>query len=420
MIFYLLLIGIILLPTLMILPALTNRRGIVETNRDAENVNIARQRLREIAKLENAAAINFQEAEIELQATLLEDLHKDKTTTSATSTVPFKSWGLLIIVLIPLLSLILYHHLGNPELARQAIDGTASVKQQQAQTPDSQFDIEQLLLLLEEKLVEDSANPQGWELAGKTYMNLGNFKQAESAYAKLNALVVGNPDFLVAWADAEIMANGNVYTPAAEGRVEQALSINPNHINGLWIAGLGAKSLGYHVKALRYLNTLLPLIAKDKTSSAKIKLLIAQIMANTDDNLDVVNVLAKKQKHISGNHDSGKVISVEVTLANNLIAKVDKEDVVFVFAKALKGVTAPLAVSTHRVKELPIKIELTEDMAMLPNMNIALFDKITVVARISKTANALQQSGDLVSNTVLISEENQGNSAKLKIDQIVE
>ncbi|WP_424945876.1 c-type cytochrome biogenesis protein CcmI [Candidatus Spongiihabitans sp.] len=423
-----------MIPTLMVLPALRNKRNIVDIDRDAENINIARQRMQEIEPLKQQGEANIEEAQLELQAALLEDLLEHNAATASntsldaslgasldTSTVAFKGWGMLIILLIPLLSLGLYSYLGSPQFALQTIDEVELTAQ-----PGNEFDIDQLLARLEEKLAQDSDNPQGWELAARTYMTLGDYRRAESAYAKLNALALGNPDFLAAWADAEIMLSGNVYTPAAKDRIGKVLSLNPNHVNALWMASLGAESLGDHGRALVHLNTLLPLVMDDPQSVHQIERLIER-NRNPGNAPDNINGDAQKRmptdhapKNPGNPEKPGKVITVEVMLADNLVAQTDKDDVVFVFSKALQGALMPLAASKHRVKDLPIEIEFTENGAMLPGMSIASFDAITVAARVSKTGKPVQQAGDLVSEPVLITTNNQKSTVKLIIDRIAE
>lgn len=420
--FYAFLLGIILIPIAMIIPALRNKRPIVVANRDAENINIARQRMQEIEKFKAHREINIEEAQLELQATLLEDLRADKMasqsvtssgTSSSTTTVAFKGWGVLIILLIPLLSLGLYSYLGSPQFALQTIADIEQAKQ-----ADNELDIHQLLAQLEARLEQDAESAQSWALAARTYMTLGDYQKAESAYAKLNALVLGNSDFLTAWADAEIMLNGNNYTPAAKARIGKALALNPNHINALWIASLGSESLGEHAEALVHLNTLLPLLTDDKQSPAQIdRFQIEQMIGRNHSFLDADSGI---QKHKPNEPASGKTITVQVMLADKLVAQANKNDWVWVFAKALQGPQAPLAVSKHRVKDLPIEVVLSENMAMLPGLSIASFEQITVTARVSKTGNAIQQPGDLVSDTRLVTTKNQQNTVQLSIDRIVE
>ena len=403
----------------MILPSLRNKRTLIDSNRNAENVNIARQRSQEIAPLEAEHDNHFQEAQHELQATLLEDLHSGNKRDKPNTTVAFKSWGVLIIALIPMLGFALYGYLGSPQFVAQSF-GKAS-----SQPP---LEIAQLLVLLEEKLAQNPENASGWELAATTYMKLGDYKKATVAYAELNKRVVGNADFLVAWADAEILTNGNIYIPAIKDRIDRALAINPQHINGLWIAGIGANSLGEYDAALIHLNTLLSLVTNEPQSTDKIKQLIERIDAKNNASHEVGKRADNTQQQTPNTSTAnGKTIHVEVMLADDLADKilaqdlvqalVQADDVVFIIAKT-EGTPVPLAVSKHRVKDLPIKITLTENMAMLPNITIASFDTITVTARVSKTGQPAQQAGDLVSDTVLIDEENRGNTVQLVIDRI--
>ena len=59
------------------------------------------------------------------------------------------------------------------------------------------LDLGNLLNQLDTKLAQEPNNPVGWELAARTYMKLGNYEKAETAFEKLNSLVSDNPDFLV-------------------------------------------------------------------------------------------------------------------------------------------------------------------------------------------------------------------------------
>ena len=55
----------------------------------------------------------------------------------------------------------------------------------------------------------------------------------------------------------------------------------------------------------------------------------------------------------------------------------------------------PLAVQRVRVSQLPVSVTLDDSMAMMPAMKLSAFPKATVGARISKTGQAIPQSGDL-------------------------
>ena len=407
--FYLLLAMIIIVPTLMVLPTLRNKREQSVTNRNSDNVRIAQQRMQEIETLVKTGDTAAKDAKLELQAALLEDM---KSAPPSSSRSISAVWALAIVVLIPLASLGIYGYLGSPEFVSHSLDNTGM-----SGTENSQPDLEVLLDQLDTKLAQDPDNPMGWELAAQTYMKLGNYEKAETAFENLNSLVPGNPDFLVGWADATIMVTGSVYSPEARERIEKALALDSNHVNALWIASLGSESMGDHDLALEYLNTLLPLVANDQNTASQVRVMIERNLNQAGEN---DGERKSNPENVTGIGGGGKVIPVEVSINSGLKALVPDNAVVYVFAKASSGPAAPLAVSKHTLKQLPLKIELTEKMAMLSDLTIASFEEITVTARVSQSGDPIQQPGDLLSNPVFITPETAGKPVVLVISQVVE
>ena len=67
-----------------------------------------------------------------------------------------------------------------------------------------------------------------------------------------------------------------------------------------------------------------------------------------------------------------------------------------IYAQALNGPKMPLAIVRKQVADLPLQVELNDSMAMQPNLHLADFQQLKIIARISKTGNASTQSGDFI------------------------
>jgi cytochrome c-type biogenesis protein CcmH len=115
---------------------------------------------------------------------------------------------------------------------------------------------------------------------------------------------------------------------------------------------------------------------------------------------------------------AGPRLQVEVALDPKLKDKLSPQDVLFVYAKAANGPPMPLAIQRMSASKLPVTLELTDGMGMLPNMKLSQFPQVIIGARVSKSGNAVAQSGDLQTLTAPLAVST-STPIKLTIDQIV-
>ena len=92
---------------------------------------------------------------------------------------------------------------------------------------------------------------------------------------------------------------------------------------------------------------------------------------------------------------AGTSITGQVSLDPALASKVAPDDTVFVFARAAQGPRMPLAMVRGHAKDLPMEFTLDDSSAMMPSMKLSNFPEVNVIARVSKSGNAMPQPGDL-------------------------
>ena len=106
-----------------------------------------------------------------------------------------------------------------------------------------------------------------------------------------------------------------------------------------------------------------------------------------------------------------------VDLEAALASKVALNDTVFIFARAAEGPRMPLAVLRIPAKELPRDFSLDDSMSMAPGVKLSAAPSVIVEARISKSGNALPQSGDLFGRSAPLKPGATG--VRITIDQVV-
>ena len=80
----------------------------------------------------------------------------------------------------------------------------------------------------------------------------------------------------------------------------------------------------------------------------------------------------------------------------------------------------PLAVARHQADELPLRVTLTDAMAMMPAMKLSAFPRVKVSAKVSKSGQAATQPGDMVAEDVVVDSAAPPESVQLLIDRVVE
>jgi cytochrome c-type biogenesis protein CcmH len=109
-------------------------------------------------------------------------------------------------------------------------------------------------------------------------------------------------------------------------------------------------------------------------------------------------------------------VSGTIEISPKLAAKAPEGATLFIYAKQPNTPGPPLAVMRMRAEHWPIKFTLSDANAMVPGRNLSNAQTVQIEARISRSGEALPQSGDLV-GTVTNVNPRASRPVKISIDR---
>jgi cytochrome c-type biogenesis protein CcmH len=373
-----------------LLPALLRRPRAPVTAAAESNLAILRD---QVAELERDAANGL--VAPEQLASAREDLER-RALEDAEAAVPVVDAGvsrgvaIVLVVAVPLLAGSLYWVIGNPEAITLAPVATAGAQPSAEQ-------IEGMVKKLEARLLQSPEDGGGWAMLGRSYLVMQRYEDSAKAYARATALITDDAALFADYADAVAMAQGRRIEGKPLQLIEQALRLDPAQWKALAMAGSAAFERKDFAKAVGYWERLrkLPDLAPEFLNTVDSN--IAEARRLGGGKLAVVEPpKTAAAKPVAGKPAATPAsVSGTVKLDAALAAKAAPTDTVFIFARAAQGPRVPLAVMRRQVRDLPLQFTLDDSMAMASEMKLSNFQDVIVGARISKTANAMPQSGDL-------------------------
>jgi cytochrome c-type biogenesis protein CcmH len=273
---------------------------------------------------------------------------------------------------------------------------------------------------LRESLQRKPDDAHGWALLAQAYAALGQPQQALDALNHLLELKPDDPDAMVAWVEAMAETSpSHRIDDASRAKLERALQIEPTHQRALWLLGISDFQRNDYAGAAKQWKSLLPLLEPGSRVAETIKQQLAEAEARVGGTQNTTPAATDAAATASPASAAAPSVALNVTVKLDpaLVAKVQPADTLFVFAQAADGPPMPLAVARLKASDLPAKVTLTDAMAMTPAMTLSKFPKVRVVARISRSGNALPQAGDLESAPVEVATDSHAPVA-LTIDKV--
>lgn len=307
----------------------------------------------------------------------------------------------LCALAVPAVALAVYLHLGSPRVAQfQARHPALALS-------EPRNALELLLGEVRDRVAAVPDDREAWEVLTRASMQLGRYDDAVVAAEKLQTLAPRDTGILLMLVDALAMRAGGELAGRPLGIIDDILAIEPGNVSALVLSGIAREKAGDRPAAVAAWQRALAAMPPDEPLRAELQAMIEG------------RAPASPVDGAAAAEPASVAVEVEVTLDAGLTARAAAGDTLFVVARAVGGPAAPLAVSRHRADELPLSLTLDERMAMVPGTSLADFDKVEVIARISRNGQPLASAGDLEGRSAAFNPRDTGIVSVL-IDDVVE
>ena len=269
---------------------------------------------------------------------------------------------------LPLALGVLYALVGN----RDALD---PAKRNSAPTLDQAVDALALHMRAQPESLE------GWVLLGRSRKQQQRYRDARAAFTQALKLAPRDPDLMVELAEVMTLEDSaHRMQGEALGLLQQALQIDPRNQRALWFTGIAQYQQQRYADAAATWQPLLQLAPPQTRPVLRKQINQARTLAGLPLLPDIATGPA--------------LLSVHVDISPALKAKLAPTDVLFVLARQPGGPPMPLAVKRMPAQDFPLTVTLDDADGPMPSMRLSQQKTVEVLARISKSGDALPQPGD--------------------------
>ncbi|HSQ71855.1 MAG TPA: tetratricopeptide repeat protein, partial [Rubrivivax sp.] len=270
---------------------------------------------------------------------------------------------------------------------------------------------------LAERLQGQPDDAEGWAMLARSYGMLGRIDEAVPAYQKAVALNGQDARLLADYADTLALKNDRNIEGEPLKLVERALKIEPTNLKALSLAGAAAFNRQDYAGAVRYWEQVAANAPADSPYLPQVQSSIAEARergglgpaaaaapaagkaAAAAPVTPAAETVAAAKPAVTPDAAAGATIRGTVRLAPALAAMASPTDTVFILARPAEGSRMPLAILRKQVRDLPTEFTLDDSMAMSPAAKLSLFPQVVVIARVTKSGQAVPSAGDLTGQT---------------------
>jgi cytochrome c-type biogenesis protein CcmH len=288
---------------------------------------------------------------------------------------------LVLTLLIPMFALFVYSTYGAKadwEIADELASLPGTGENMEANARELQSDIIR-------RLDKTPDNGNLWFLLGNLSAQLGDFEESVRAYRYLKSLFPESAVVNAELAQSLFLRAGNVVTPEVREHTRHALDLDPEVPTALGLAGIDAFQKKEYKAAIDYWKSAIQRLAPESAAS--------QVLSEGVVRAEAALGIQGSQVSAETTSVDGSSITVRVSLSPE-VSGLQGNETLFVYARAWQGPRMPLAIQRLPASGFPLEVSLDSSMAMAEGMDIRSVAQLELIARISRSGNAVPQSGD--------------------------
>ncbi|QYK01593.1 c-type cytochrome biogenesis protein CcmI [Shewanella psychrotolerans] len=328
--------------------------------------------------------VEFDSLKKELEISLLQDMKQGEDESLVNQVKPKGLlWPVLMSAVVLSLSGYLYSDLG----------AYANLDKAVPDNPHAGMDASQIMAqrieMMEAQLKAEPDNSQLLFSLGHTYISANRYDDAVKAFDKAMELVGTHAELLGPKATALYYKANQRMTPQVQAIVDQALALDPEDPSTLLLVGMDAFFNASYDKSIVAWQTILDSNRNDVDRSAIMNAIESAKMRMQAETGEMPNDATHQQALTS------KTVTVDVSIAPELLEQVSGSDMLFIFARNTEGPKVPLAATKVSAKSLPMTITLDDSTGMGGDIKLSDAKNVEIIAVLSKHGSVKAQSGDL-------------------------
>ena len=315
----------------------------------------------------------------------------------------------IVVVCTVAVSVGLYNRVGSPDVPSAGAQS------------DTLPDMESAIASLQQRLLDNPEDINGWNMLARSYMSLQRFDDAVTTYERVMELEEGqNAQTLVDLALAILSRDGTAIEGRSSALIESALALEPNNPAALFYSGIASANRGDTEMAATRWEMLLGL-----NPPAEIRSILEQRVAewrgvpveSIEPSVADTGRASPSASTEAPAADPDAVVTARIALSNDALAVLTSDANVFVIARDPAQPSPPIAVSRVRLSDLPAVVSLGDAQSMVAGRSLSGFEEFELLARVSLSGSPAAASGDWFGTTIVRPADNP--SIFLAIDQQV-